>query len=530
MEISIVNWLVAAFPIILLIALLTIFHWSVTKAGGFTLIITLLTTHFYFKGEGSLLFFEALKGCWNAFTIIAIVFPAILIYEIVYEGSCIDAINNSLEELSPNELFKIMAIGWVFAGFMQGITGFGVPVAICVPLLVTMRVKPIWAVIISLLGQAWGNTFGTLAVAWDVIVEITEISGDELLATATWTAILLWGLNLAAGLAICWFYGKWRGIYKGLPMVLIITLVQGGGELLVAQYNHSIAAFIPTTISLVVIIILSKLPQYQEKWYIENSKIMIRDKVVKETTKQTESVKRIVAFSPYIILVVVTILLLVIDPINKFLGQWSVGFPFPVTKTSYGIINGAVDKYSPIRPLVDSSTVLFITCICSYLLLVKNSFLKKGSYKELLARTFKRTIPSAISITELLIISKWMSGSGQTLMIAEGITIAFGVYYILVAASLGVIGSFVTGSNMSSNILFVDVQMNASNALGISHSTVLGAQTTGGAIGSVISPSKIVLGTTSANINGEEGEVLRKLLSFAIISTIIVGLLCWIVI
>ena len=36
------------------------------------------------------------------------------------------------------------------------------------------------AVIIALLGQAWGNTFGTLAVAWDVLAQISGITGTEL--------------------------------------------------------------------------------------------------------------------------------------------------------------------------------------------------------------------------------------------------------------------------------------------------------------------------------------------------------------
>lgn len=218
MEISVSNWLISILPIMLLIVLLTIYRYSVIRAGIITLIVTLLTTYFYFKGGPMLIIIETLKGVWNAMTIIAIIFPALLIYEIVKEGDCMDPINQGLEKLSPNELFKIIAIGWVFAGFLQGITGFGVPVAICVPLLISMGVMPQWAVIISLIGQAWGNTFGTLAVAWQIIVEIAKITGSELLATAAWTAILLWSLNLFSGLAVCWFYGKRKAVYKGLPI------------------------------------------------------------------------------------------------------------------------------------------------------------------------------------------------------------------------------------------------------------------------------------------------------------------------
>ena len=71
METSIINWIISSLPIILLIVLLAIFRWSVIKAAGLTLIITLLTTYFYFKGSPLLIFTEALKGGWNALTIIA---------------------------------------------------------------------------------------------------------------------------------------------------------------------------------------------------------------------------------------------------------------------------------------------------------------------------------------------------------------------------------------------------------------------------------------------------------------------------
>ena len=88
-----------------------------------------------------------------------------------------------------------MTVGWVFAGFLQGITGFGVPVAICVPILMGFGVKPVMAVVISLLGQSWGNTFGTLAVAWDVMTDISGISGSQMTETAFYASLMLWLIN-----------------------------------------------------------------------------------------------------------------------------------------------------------------------------------------------------------------------------------------------------------------------------------------------------------------------------------------------
>lgn len=104
-----------------------------------------------------------------------------------------------------------------------------------------------------------------------------------------------------------------------------------------------------------------------------------------------------------------------------------------------------------------------------------------------------------------------------------------GRWYALLAGVLGVIGSFVTGSNMSSNILFTDVQVNAAADLGASSSPLLAAQTAGASAGSMISPSKIILGTTAGGVPGEEGTVLRFTLLTAAILTLVTGVICRII-
>ena len=63
-----------------------------------------------------------------------------------------------------------LLICWLFSSFLQGITGFGVPVAVCAPILIALGVQPLWSVIITLLGHAWANTYGTFALAWDALI------------------------------------------------------------------------------------------------------------------------------------------------------------------------------------------------------------------------------------------------------------------------------------------------------------------------------------------------------------------------
>lgn len=121
--------------------------------------------------------------------------------------------------------------------------------------------------------------------------------------------------------------------------------------------------------------------------------------------------------------------------------------------------------------------------------------------------------------------SKIMGGTGQTMVLAEGIARVLGKGYTILAPVVGLLGSFMTGSNMSSNILFGNFQMTTANLLQLDPSALLGAQTAGGSIGSTVSPSNIILGTTTANILGSEGLVLKKIIPIALSATIVIGLM-----
>ena len=144
---------------------------------------------------------------------------AILLYQVADEAKAFLVIRNGMRKLLPNELLVVLALGWILESFLQGITGFGVPVAVGAPLLIGIGVTPLYAVIIPLLGQAWGNTFGTLAAAWDALAMSVNLAPgtSDYLASAFWAGLFIWMWNVVTGLVLCWFYGKGKGVKKGLP-------------------------------------------------------------------------------------------------------------------------------------------------------------------------------------------------------------------------------------------------------------------------------------------------------------------------
>lgn len=525
-------WVLAILPIIVLLVLLIKFQWGATEAAPIGLLITLITGIVFYKADITLIASESAKGIWNALIILLIVWTAILMYQVGDEAKAFLVIRNGMRKLLPNELLLVLAMGWIFESFLQGITGFGVPVAVGAPLLIGIGVQPMWAVIIPLLGQAWGNTFGTLAAAWDSLAMSTnlEAGSAEYIQTAMWTALFIWIWNIIGGVATCWFYGKGEAVKKGLPAVLVLSVIQGGGELLLSSVNTTICCFVPATISLVVILLLGRSKLYREEWSIESSPIMNRAATSGSADEAPKDMTLIQAFVPYIMLSVITLVVLVVAPINSFLGQFKIGFAFPETVTGYGYVNEASECFSPLSLFTHASMFLFVSSIIGLVFYKAHGWIGEGGVKRVFVKSVSMTMPSGIAVIGLVIMSKIMDGTGQTQVLANGIADVLGVAYVALAPFVGLLGTFMTGSNMSSNILFGGFQMTTAKLLGVNTSIILGAQSAGGAIGSAVSPSKIILGTTTADILGSEGQVLKKIMSITIPATILIGILVLVIV
>lgn len=521
-------WIMAVLPIIVLILLMTKFNLGAMKAAPIGLIIAILTGIYFFKADLFLIWQEMLKGMWSTLVVIFVVVPAILLYEVVSKANAFDTIRKGLQKSTPHELLQLLALGWVFISFLQGITGFGVPVAVGAPLLVGIGVAPIPAVLIPLIGHAWANTFGTLAVAWDALTLQTDLlsNPDLFLRTAFYAAIFIWILNFIAGISISWLYGKGEALKEGFPAIVLLSLIQGGGQLLLTQFNTTLAGFVPAVLSILGIFLLNKTKRYGKSWKIEDSPIMNRELLSdKKIKKNTDNMKFTQAIMPYIVLTLITLFVLLIPAVKDFFGQIKIGFSFPETSTGYGFINPEVDLFSPLAIFTHAGFFLILSSITGFLFYKRNNFLKKNDLSKILKDTITKASPSTIAVLCFVSMSRIMSGTGQTIILAEGIANVLGEYYAVLSPVIGMLGSFMTSSNMASNILFAEFQMTTASILELDTAVILGAQTSGGAIGNTLSPGNIILGTTTAGILGKEGEVLNKVLPITITIAVIVGAL-----
>ncbi len=115
-----------------------------------------------------------------------------------------------------------------------------------------------------------------------------------------------------------------------------------------------------------------------------------------------------------------------------------------------------------------------------------------------------------------------MEHAGMTHLLADRLARAAGPAFPAVAPVIGALGAFMTGSNTNSNVVFAGLQQRVASLLGVSPLIILGVQTTGGAIGSLFAPAKVIVGCSSVGLGGQEGPVLRAAMRYGL--AIVAGL------
>ena len=420
MELSpILLCLLAAVPALLLIILLVGCKWSVGRAAVVSVAVDAVIALSAFGAHPLQILVSAAKGAWSSLSIILIICPAILMYNIVREAGAFRVIRAGIQQATPNKLLQILIIGYTFSAFLQGITGFGVPVAICAPLLIEIGVSPLWALAIAPLGEAWGNTFGTLSAAWDALAAQAGLTEAMPLywQSALWTASFLFAMNLVSGLLVCWFYGRGAALRRGLPAVLVLSLVQGGGELLMSQVNTTLCCFIPCCLALVVSLLLGRLPLYNTPWELENSRAMEPSRGTLLSEQAPQGMGILHAFSPYLVMTAFSLVCLLIPSVKRVLAGVSVSLSIPAI-TSGGVeVTEAIAGFSPLS-LTNAGVFLFLAAGFGFFYFRRRGWLTAGSGQQILRDSLKKAWPSSVSVMVFLVLANIMSGTGQTAALA----------------------------------------------------------------------------------------------------------------
>jgi lactate permease len=513
-ELTVGLWLMAWLPIVLVLVLMMGFRMSGGKSGAVSWVASLLIGAYFFGGDIRLLASGSIKGLWTTVWVLYIIWGAMTLYNVVDVTGSFKLISSTFTQLTHgNKLLQLLVLGWAFPSFIQGVCGFGVPVAVSAPLLVGLGFNPIVAVVTALIGHSWAVTFGSLGSSYSVLVRLTDLDPTRL---ATFGALFLGMCCVMVGFSIAHYYAGWRGVKESVPAVLSISIPMAGVLNIMANFvTPYVASFAAGMAGLLVGgLVTTRLPWYRPK------------QSVPEYTAAPSGFHR--AFSAYYILIGVVFVVYLIPPLRGWLnGLWEIGMPFPETRTAFGYTNNAVPVYAGIRLFTAPGTLIFLSVLLAYGFYRAKSMWPKGGGRTVFNRTMKQAIGATLTVMTMSMMAVVMMETGMTSYLANGMARYFGNAYAIVSPFIGVLGAFMTGSNTSSNILFTGLQREVASLLSISPFVILGLQTTGGAIGNMFCPLNVALGTGVTNTVGREGECLKATTLYTVVQCLFVGIVAW---
>ena len=511
------NWSLSLSPIVVITFLMLGLGWGGKKAGPAGLLCSILIAFFQFGVNFEVLLVSLFRGVLLSVKVLYIIIPALLLYHVADEAGGIKNIGNSVSKMTSNKVLQLMILGFGFSTFLQGVAGFGVPVAVVAPLLVGIGFSPVQAVAAALVGHAWSVSLGDIASSYQALLSVTDLPPHEL---SVYIGFLLSIAGIIAALSVAHMHDGWYSIKKYPGIVLGLGI------------STSLVHFLLAWIDLTVVATFGAgmfclgMGFWITKFYRKNDTSSSKTKSQSSQLEEKKEMGFHLAFSPYYILILVVASVEFVPFIHDFLGKVAFQIEFPKMTTAYGIVTEA--KPWKLKILTHAGGMLILTTVVGW-----SIYKFSGRWPEnsnVFKRTYKSAYPTTIGIITMVAMASVKMTGGMLQVLAEGATAVSGNFYPFFAPMVGLLGCFITGSNTNSNILFGSFQVKAATLIAKSEVIIGASQSAGGSLGSMIAPAKVLVGCSTAGLGGNEGEVFRKVAPYTIISIIVIGLLTlWLV-
>ncbi|MCZ7553712.1 MAG: L-lactate permease [Anaerolineales bacterium] len=512
------NFFLALSPILLILYLMVGRRWSAAQAGAAGYLAGVVIAWLFFGATPELLAYAHARALLFSLDVLLIIWAAFLLYRVADEAGAIRIIGQALPRLTLDRGMQALIIGWVFASFLQGVGGFGVPVAVTAPLLIGIGLPPLAAVVVPSLGHSWGVTLGSMGSSFQALMAATSLPAETLGPPASLFLSLTCPL---IGVMAAHSMEGWAGVRRLWLPSLIWGVVMGTVQFLVVLAGAwNIATFVAGLAGLLVTPLVLRLvaPRASRRAAAETDPA---------PEAQVEWRRVLIAVSSYVIIIIVTLSVQLIPALKAFLSPVILHFDFPEIRSATGFITPPGAGRS-INLFAHTGSLLFYAAAISYLVYLRFGCYQPGSLRRVLGGTLQRVMTSSVSIVSMIALSQVMELTGMTFTLARGLADSFGAVFPLVAPWIGAIGAIMTGSNTNSNVVFGALQLKTALLLSLPPAIILAAQSSGGALASTAAPAKVVVGCSTAGMTGKEGEVLRRLAAYIAILIALISLMSWI--
>lgn len=518
-NVTLLNWLLAASPIIVVLILMVGFRWGGAKAGPAGWLVAVAVSLLFFGAGPALLAYSQMKALLLTLFVLYIIWMALVLYNVVNEAGAIEVIGRGVVGLTRDRVLQLLALSWVFGSFLQGVAGFGVPIAVVAPLLIGLGFSPIVSVGAAAIGHSWSVTFGDVGSSFNALIAVTGLPGQTL---APWSAILLGAACFGCGIAVAHSYEGLKAVRQGGLAILIIGVAMAGTQYLLAVIGlWNLAGFAAGMAGLAASVLVARLMNQRQAALAET----VADP---PPAANGNKMSLWLAVSPYLLLILIVSLAELVSPIHHFLNQVKIQAAFPAAQTALGWVTEAGNGKA-ISIFGHAGALLTYTSVIAYALFSRTGHYKPGALQRILANTLKSAVSSSIGIASMVGFAIAMEMSGMVNLLAVGLSRTVEPAFPFLSPFIGMLGAFMTGSNTNSNVVFGGLQQQTAQMLSLPVAVILAAQTTGGSLGSMLAPAKIIVGCSTAGLSGQEGQVLRRTITYGVILAAVIGVIAWIV-
>ena len=182
-----------------------------------------------------------------------IVFNAVMLYNIAVRTGNFDQFKNWMVSHLPNDRRVVLVvIGFCFGALLEGVSGFGTPVAITSALLIALGFPALDALTFTLIFNTAPVAFGALGTPITVLGTVTNIP-DTQLAAMVGRQLPLFGFLLP--FYVISLYAGWRGMRKIFPVLLVSAASFALTQFAVSNFgNYRLTDVLASLVSLIVTI------------------------------------------------------------------------------------------------------------------------------------------------------------------------------------------------------------------------------------------------------------------------------------
>jgi lactate permease len=517
--------LVAALPLLVLFVLLGGLRVKAMVAAAAALVTALLVAIVAYGMPIDQTALSAMEGAaFGFFPILWIVIAAIWVYNLTDSTGHFAVLRRSFGRLSDDQRVQAVVVAFAFGALIEGLAGFGAPVAITSVVLVGLGFQPVKAAALALIGNTAPVAFGSIAVPITTLGETTGLDPNVLGGmVGNQTPILA----LFVPFILIAVVDGSRGLREAWPVALVagvsFAAMQSFSAHLISIELTDILAALVATGAVIGLLQLWKPATIRSAASISGGGHQPAiagasvaepafEEAIRRRDREQDSPREVfMALVPYLIIIAV-FSIAQIEAINTALTDLGTEFAWP----GLDVVDPTGEPVATVtfkfNFFITAGTLMFF---CG-LLTMAALRIPPGSALRTLRATLRQLAPAIVTVMTVLALAYVMNQSGQTITLGRWLAKA-GDFFAFLSAIVGWLGVAVTGSDTSSNALFGTLQVQAAKDAGIAPTLLAAANSSGGVLGKMISPQNLAIGAAAVGLAGREGDLFRKVIGWSIV-------------